>query len=380
MKRMKLTQSLGTWIAMAAMLAACAICLPAHGSPYNYITKPDAPLPEQATLRIGTIGYHDGALSRTNAAVSPDFKFVLIEQPDGKGRKQWELWNLETQEKKIISNQLSDYGEEEELKETLLPMTKNPDKIDRSFRLAKMSLMGFSSDGRHFYAKCDYGFELCSFVKLDLAKKELVEAYGDGAGTTRTVSFSADRKRAAINSHGRETKVHVWDLEKGVKLWTAPQMRNGTAFSPDGRFAICGGEPMDALSLRDMETGEKLWETPQNDKVYRAEGMAFHPDSQHVLVPGEVLSMREVKTGKKIMSFPTEAGRCISVAYSPDGTEFLSGHENGIICHWNTGTGKILRTFKGHERYVHDLVYDKDGSQFISMAGDGTAMVWKLPK
>ena len=118
MKRMKLNHPLGA-LRVAAMLAVCAMCLPAHGSPGRYYSNPDAPLPKEAIMRIGTIGYNSRSMLRTNAAVSPDFKFVLIEQPGVGSRRLWELWDLETKEKKIISNKLSDYGEEEELREML---------------------------------------------------------------------------------------------------------------------------------------------------------------------------------------------------------------------------------------------------------------------
>ncbi len=65
-----------------------------------------------------------------------------------------------------------------------------------------------------------------------------------------------------------------------------------------------------------------------------------------------------------------------SVAYSPDGTKFISGSYDNTIKIWDANTGQCLKTLAGHSDYVKSVAYSPDGTKIISGSRDKTVKIW----
>ena len=65
-----------------------------------------------------------------------------------------------------------------------------------------------------------------------------------------------------------------------------------------------------------------------------------------------------------------------SVAYSPDGTKFISGSRDKTIKIWDANTGQCLKTLEGHTNSVRSVAYSPDGTKFISGSYDYTIKIW----
>lgn len=75
----------------------------------------------------------------------------------------------------------------------------------------------------------------------------------------------------------------------------------------------------------------------------------------------------------------TEEVKCVS--YSPDGKTIATGGDDATVRLWDAATGKELRRFDGHSRYVRQVGFALNGKLLLSAGGDigkpGEVFVWE---
>ena len=75
-----------------------------------------------------------------------------------------------------------------------------------------------------------------------------------------------------------------------------------------------------------------------------------------------------------------------AVVFSPDGKYFISGSGKEPVSHsgentikvWDTTTGELIHTLKGHGDCVTSLSVSPNGKYIISGSEDSTIRVWEL--
>lgn len=67
-----------------------------------------------------------------------------------------------------------------------------------------------------------------------------------------------------------------------------------------------------------------------------------------------------------------------SVSMSANGLYTLSGNTDGTVCLWETMTGDLIRTLKGHNQRVESISTNIDGSKAVSVDRDGIVYAWEL--
>jgi WD40 repeat protein len=68
------------------------------------------------------------------------------------------------------------------------------------------------------------------------------------------------------------------------------------------------------------------------------------------------------------------AGRITSAAFSPDGTRVVTASLDATLKLWDTGTGRLIRTFARHSNEIIaqvDVAYSSDGTRVLSGSQDG---------
>ena len=64
------------------------------------------------------------------------------------------------------------------------------------------------------------------------------------------------------------------------------------------------------------------------------------------------------------------------VAFSPDGSQILTGSVDDTAKLWNKSSGLEIRSFIGHTDWVHVAKFSQDGTQVVTGSYDHTAKLW----
>jgi WD40 repeat protein len=65
-----------------------------------------------------------------------------------------------------------------------------------------------------------------------------------------------------------------------------------------------------------------------------------------------------------------------SVAFSPNGSQIISGSGDSTVRVWDAISGKHKHTLKGHTHWIYSVEFSSDGSRIISGSWDRTVRVW----
>lgn len=81
---------------------------------------------------------------------------------------------------------------------------------------------------------------------------------------------------------------------------------------------------------------------------------------------------------KPIMVMQYGVPRFSECCYSPDGSQFLTGHKDGTVQLWSVSTGTTVRSLVGHTAAVVCLAFSADGTLALTGSVDETARLWNL--
>ena len=70
------------------------------------------------------------------------------------------------------------------------------------------------------------------------------------------------------------------------------------------------------------------------------------------------------------------SSRVTSVAFSPDGTQVVSGSYDETVRLWDAATGTALQTLEGHSSWITSVAFSPDGTQVVSGSADKTVRLW----
>lgn len=185
--------------------------------------------------------------------------------------------------------------------------------------------------------------------------------FADAFGGVYSIALNpAKTLLAAGTAHG---EVKIWQLETGVPLLTCYD------HSLKVRVGTVGGA---------VEEARRQWEAG-TEAVH---SVAFSPDGSQILSGGddEQLRLWDTETGDCLSVLKASVWKIRAVAFSADGKYLACGGMDESIQIWDAQAGEPLRKIPrhGHTGCVNAVAFSPDGKLLVSGSDDTTLQVWEV--
>lgn len=195
----------------------------------------------------------------------------------------------------------------------------------------------------------------------------------------------------------------IWNVSTAKEAYRLSSDRlpvSCVAFSPDGKQLLSGSGK--TAWLWDTSTEKEILHISGHDRNVNA--IAFSPDGKHVFTgcegrfsESEVVQVDnpvyvwDAATGKEVRRLHGHTATIAYIVVALDGKRALScggsvtskdGRKVPVDCVirlWDLATGKLIRTYSGHDSWVSAVAFMPDGKHLISASWDRTIRIWRLP-
>lgn len=214
----------------------------------------------------------------------------------------------------------------------------------------------------------------CSFKLWDYTTGDCLATWGDHRQMVWSAQFNPDGTWIASISPDGFAK--LWSLETQACLHTFeidPPQGRALAFSPDGQWLALVSQ--DTIRLWDMNTARFVRSFPQNSSPF---SLCFTPDSQTLISNPAMARVQfwDVASGRRLRTLQGSLLSLEAMALNSQGTQLVSGSEDGSVRGWDADSGECLTVLSAHTAKVSRLVYHPQQPIFASCSYDKTIKLW----
>lgn len=220
----------------------------------------------------------------------------------------------------------------------------------------------------------------------EISTGKLIDSFRVTTHTIKAVALTPDgRFLLSLDSFKH---LILWDMESrnqinilAVNQYPPPHTPISIALSPDGKYAISGGDRWDNyIHFWDIVTGKKVgyFSRSAGCEVVKTEDKSGEKADSYFsgleLLKGISLADSvywSQSSGNRSYNYGVN-----SVAFTPDGKYFVSGSED--IQLWEIETGRCVKLFRGHESGITTVAVTPDGKYIVSGSIDNTMRLWKI--
>jgi WD40 repeat protein len=140
------------------------------------------------------------------------------------------------------------------------------------------------------------------------------------------------------------------------------------------RSLMADGRKKDVLQIRDRITGKTVKQINRPDNM----SVAFSPDTTKIVTGHEngLVKVWDLESGQELATLKGHTSKVYTVNYNPDASRIASGGNDNNIIIWDTETYEQVAVLRGHTSYVHSVCFSPDGTKLASGSGDGTVRIW----
>ncbi|MFH1980851.1 MAG: caspase family protein [Pseudomonadota bacterium] len=253
-----------------------------------------------------------------------------------------------------------------------------------------------------FLASCASIPEPVSVPKVYLKNSDLVMDIHKEASAVSAMSISADGRYLLTVDNGGTWNatdlgiVRMWDIVEGRQIFKETntlKLALAVAISPDGRYAVTGGETRGTVQEAHEQYALNVWDLAKGTIIKKFSGfkgpwlyvhdVRFSRDGRYFLASSlNEIYLFDTKIWKAIRKFSAEG--CIAADFSPDGKCLLAGDEDGFLHLWEIDTSREIWRIQGHKSCLlsegaNAIAFSPDGrSVLTSSRCDDVVHVWDV--
>ncbi len=217
-------------------------------------------------------------------------------------------------------------------------------------------------------------------------------ASGEALGTLEghegaVVCVAFDSDGALVASGGADQRVRLWETSTQRQIRSISGHKaavTSLAFQPDGKHLVSAGPDL-TVRVFDLDTERTKVFLGHEDSIL---ALAFSSDGSLILSSSEDTTLRTwdpeiggaytslIGAEYRLDDAPVRMGFVYSVDFHPDGSQCLTGHNDGTVSIWDAWSGELINVLRGHEQIVSSAVWNEEGTRILTGSLDKTAILW----
>jgi len=199
----------------------------------------------------------------------------------------------------------------------------------------------------------------------------------------KSIAFSPNKKWLAVVDRNC---VHIWDLRNNSLLYTLMVNASTVTYSPNSKRLTIGtvdgkiqiytaskGNLLRKIYVRKHERSYSYYES----KIL---SIAYSPNGK--LLASTTLDSSVIiwdsNSGKLLQTLKGHQSEVNTLAWSPNSNWVASGSKNGNIKLWEVSTGQLVHTMKSKDGQLRTINYSPDGKILSSASSNGSIILWDL--
>ena len=218
-------------------------------------------------------------------------------------------------------------------------------------------------------------------------EKDLIKVW-NADNKSLLAELSGEKKLiSAIKLINKGRNLLVAGEDGSVVSYRLPTFKKSSVFYPGfsvsvlaqtGDGTIMAGGSKGILAAFDGQTLEEIWRRQAHDGIVSP--ILVLKDQVVTASEDGAIVVTDVKSGKENLRIHTFKGGKITDIAFVNQTTLVAVHEKGKISYINIASGRILRSFKGHQGWISSVDVTPDGTSLVTAGVNGNLKYWQFGK